>query len=257
MALSARTIDLNVEVGESFGRWRGGDDDAVMDHVSSASVACGYHAGDHNAMLHIAELGAAKSVELGAHPGYHDLLGFGYRTFDLSAQEIRALMLYQIGALDAMLRSVGRRLHHVKPHGALYVQTLTDDEIAAAVVDAVASYDQGLVFYTTAQSVCEARARQAGLPVVREFFADRPLGPGGTLLVDWATYFDPTPENSAARARQFLENGEVDAIDGSMVAIEAECICVHTDNPAGAAVAAGIAEALQADGYELRAPART
>lgn len=244
---------MNVEVGESFGRWPGGDDDATLDHASSVSVACGYHAGDHNAMLHLVELAADKPVEIGAHPGYRDLMGFGYRTFDLPAKELRALMLYQIGALDAMLRSVGRRLHHVKPHGALYMQTLVDNDVAAAVVDAVASYTEHLVFYTTADTVAEARAVKAGLSVVREFFADRPLSPQGSLLVNWATYFDPNPANAAARAVTFVTEGTAAAIDGSMLSVEAECICLHSDNPAGAAVVAAVVEAVRGTGTDVRA----
>jgi 5-oxoprolinase (ATP-hydrolysing) subunit A len=251
-------IDVNVEVGESFGRWPGGDDDATLDHASSVSVACGYHAGDHNSMLHLAELAAEKPVEVGAHPGYHDLMGFGYRSFDLPAKELRALMLYQIGALDAMLRSVGRRLHHVKPHGALYMRTLVDSDIAAAVTDAIASYTEHMVFYTTADTVAEERARQAGLTVIREFFADRPLSPDGTLLVNWATYFDPSPANAAARAVQFVtDGGVVDTIDGSKVKVEAECICLHSDNPAGAPVVAAVVDALRKAGTEVRAASRT
>jgi len=247
-------IDVNVEVGESFGRWPGGDDAASLAVVSSASVACGFHAGDYNAMLRIVELAGDGPVALGAHPGYPDLMGFGYRRLDMTPREIRAMVLYQVGALQAMVVAAGRRLHHVKPHGALYLQTLVDPDVAGAVVDAVASVDPDLFVYTTAGTVCEAVATAAGLGVVTEFFPDRPLSADGSLLVNWADHFDPSPANVAARVASFLDHGAVPAVGGGMVAVSGDCLCVHTDNPAGAAVPAAVVDELRRRGVTVAAP---
>ncbi len=254
MTLPTGPLDVNIEVGESYGRWRGGDDEASLAHATSASVACGYHAGDHNAMARMVEVAAACGVAVGAHPGYPDRLGFGYRPFEMADAELRALVLYQVGALDALLRAGGGRLHHVKPHGALYMQALVDARVARAVVEAVASLDDRLVLYVTAGTAFEAAAAQAGLRCVREFFADRPLSPAGELLADWADWFEPTPANAAARAVEFLRTGTAAATDGSVLDIDAECVCLHTDNPEGAAVVAAVAGALRGAGAELRAP---
>jgi UPF0271 protein len=139
-----RRIDLNIEVGESFGRWRGGDDEAALPFVTSASVACGFHAGDYNSMLRMAEIGQRHGVKIGAHPGYPDLLGFGYRRLDMTPKELQALLLYQMGALEGIMRPVGQPLHHVKPHGMIYVQAMTDPVVARAVGEAVGQFDDQL-----------------------------------------------------------------------------------------------------------------
>ena len=172
-------IDFNADLGESFGLWERGADEALMRVISSANVACGFHAGDPGAMRRAVAQARANGVHVGAHPGLPDLLGFGRRVMDVAADDVRDYVLYQVAALDGFAHG----LHHVKPHGALYMMALDDAAIARAVAEAVASYQEGLPVYTLAGSELWHAAAAAGLPAVAEFFADRPLRADGSVVM--------------------------------------------------------------------------
>jgi UPF0271 protein len=221
-------IDFNADLGESFGLWERGADAALMRVISSANVACGFHAGDPGAMRRAVASARANDVAIGAHPGLPDLLGFGRRVIDTAPEDVRDYVLYQVAALDGFARG----LHHVKPHGALYMMALDDAAIARAVAEAVASYREGLPVYTLAGSELWHAAAGAGLPAVAEFFADRPLrADGSVVMFGWQPLFEPTPEAVAARVRSLVETGTVPALDGTPVAVTASTVCVHSDTP--------------------------
>jgi UPF0271 protein len=227
-----RAFDLNADLGESFGLWERGADDVLMGVISSANVACGFHAGDPGAMRRAVESARRNGVAVGAHPGLPDLLGFGRRPMALTPSDAADYVRYQMGALAAFAEAAGTALHHVKPHGALYMMALDDGAVARAIAEAVASYREGLPVYTLAGSELWDAAQAAGLEAVAEFFADRPLrADGSVVMFGWQALFDPTPEAVAARVRSLLETGTVPALDGTPVAVEASTICVHSDTP--------------------------
>lgn len=252
-------IDFNADLGESFGLWERGADEALMRVISSANVACGFHAGDPGAMRRAVASARREGVAVGAHPGLPDLLGFGRRVIDVVPDDVRDYVLYQVAALDGFARG----LHHVKPHGALYMMALDDGAVARAIAEAVASYREGLPVYTLAGSELWDAAQAAGLEAVAEFFADRPLrADGSVVMFGWQALFDPTPEAVAARVRSLLETGTVPALDGTPVAVEASTICVHSDTPRadelGVAVRAVIGHDRQGQATEgsVEAPSR-
>jgi 5-oxoprolinase (ATP-hydrolysing) subunit A len=204
----------------------------MMTCISSANVACGFHAGDATVMRTAVARALEHGVAIGAHPGYPDLLGFGRRALDVSPADTRNYVLYQIGALDGFVAAAGGRLQHVKPHGALYMATLDDARIAGAVVEAVAEFDDSLAVFTIAGSELSDAAARVGLPVVTEFFADRPLrGDGSVVMFGWADVFSATPETLSERVRDLLTTGQVKALDGTAVTVQASTVCVHSDTP--------------------------
>jgi 5-oxoprolinase (ATP-hydrolysing) subunit A len=230
--MTAQTMDFNSDLGESYGWWVRGADEVMMTCISSANVACGFHAGDPTVMRTTVARALKQGVAIGAHPGYPDLLGFGRRAMDVGPADTRNYVLYQLGALNGFVRAAGGRLRHVKPHGALYMATLDDERIAAAVAEAVAEFDDSLPVFTLAGSEMSSAAAKAGLPVVTEFFADRPLrGDGSVVMFGWADVFTATPEILAARVRDLLTTGHVTALDGTEVPVRASTVCVHSDTP--------------------------
>lgn len=234
-------MDLNADVGEGFGRWRLGDDEALLDVVSSANVACGFHAGDPSLLRRTCAAAARRGVVVGAQVGYRDLAGFGRRFLDVDPYDLTNDVIYQVGALDALARSEGTRVAYVKPHGALYNATVTHEAQAAAVVDAVTRYGSGgLAVLGLPGSALLRIAAAAGLPTVGEFFADRAYAADGTLLprgVPEAVIDDPA--TVAERCARFIRDGSVVAVDGSVLAVPAASVCVHGDT-SGAAVLAQI-----------------
>jgi UPF0271 protein len=247
-------IDLNSDVGESYGRWELGDDAAVLGVVTSANVACGYHAGDATTLRRTCGLAAERGVVVGAQVGYHDLAGFGRRFIDMDPVELADDVLYQIGALEALARVSGTAVRYVKPHGALYNAVVDHEGQARAVVDAVRAYDPALPVVGLPGSVLLATAERAGLRTVREAFADRAYTPQGTLVSRreaGAVLSDPA--EVARRVVQMVVEGHVDAIDGSRVTVHAESVCVHGDSPGAVAMAQRIRADLAAAGVELEA----
>jgi UPF0271 protein len=238
-------MDFNADLGESFGLWARGADDALMRVISSANVACGFHAGDPGAMRRAVSSASANGVAIGAHPGFPDLLGFGRRELAAAPADVRDYVLYQVGALEAFVRAAGRRLQHVKPHGALYMMALEDAALARAIVEAVAEHDDGLAIYTLAGSELWDAALEAGLRPVAEFFADRPLrADGSVVMFGWQEVFEPTPETVGERVRQLVETGTVRSLEGTAVEVTASTVCVHSDTPGAGALGAAVREAL-------------
>jgi UPF0271 protein len=247
-------IDLNSDLGESFGRWELGDDEAMLALVSSANVACGFHAGDPSTLRRTCAAAAARGVAVGAQVGYRDLAGFGRRFMDVAPAELADDVLYQIGALEAMCRVGGTAVRYVKPHGALYNASVHHAGQAKAVVDAVRAYDPTLPVLGLPGSELLAAASAAGLRAVPEFFADRGYTPAGTLVPrsEPGALLDD-PDAVAARAVRMLTEHLVRAVDGTDVAVRAESICVHGDSPAAVRMASAIRAALEDAGHPLRA----
>ncbi|AEB12907.1 LamB/YcsF family protein [Marinithermus hydrothermalis] len=246
-------VDLNADAGESFGAWRMGQDEALFPLLTSVNLACGFHAGDPRTMLRAVRLAKSHGVRVGAHPGFPDLVGFGRRDLDASPEEVYADVLYQIGALAAFLRLEGMPLHHVKPHGALYLRMARDPEIARAVAQAVKDYDPELPLVLLGGTAMEEAARAVGARYVREAFPDRAYLSNGQLAprrMEGALVHDP--KRAAERAVQMVVEGKVKALDGGWVEVKAETLCIHGDNPESVAIARAVREALLAAGVEVR-----
>ena len=242
-------IDFNADLGESFGLWERGADDTLMQVISSANVACGFHAGDPGAMRTAVETAAHYGVAVGSHPGLPDRLGFGRRRMEVSPREIADYVLYQTGALRAFATAAGLRLHHVKPHGALYMMACDDAPLARAIVQAVGRVDDGLPVYTLAGSEVWHAAEAAGIPPVAEFFADRPIHSDGTVVMfNWQELFAPTPEAVAERVRSLVTTGTVASIEGDPVAVTAATICIHSDTPGAGVLGPAVRAAIEAGG---------
>ncbi|CCQ14828.1 putative uncharacterized protein [Rhodococcus sp. AW25M09] len=248
------SIDLNADLGESYGAWTLGDDDAMLALVSSANVACGFHAGDPTTLLRTCRTAAKAAVRIGAQVGYHDLAGFGRRFLDVSPVDLTADVIYQMGALDALAQVAGSAIAYVKPHGALYNAIVHHREQAKAVVDAVTAYDATLPVLGLPGSVFLDEAERAGLRTVTEAFADRAYTPQGTLV----SRSEPgavlsEPDAVAHRVLTMITEGTVVAADGSHVAVQAESICLHGDSPDAVAMATAVSELLQANDIDITA----
>lgn len=251
--MTTHAIDLNSDVGESFGRWQLGDDDAVLALVTSANVACGFHAGDPSTIRRCCEVAAGHGVTVGAQVGYRDLAGFGRRFLDAHPTELADDVTYQIGALSAMARAAGTTVAYVKPHGALYNAVVHHESQAQAVVDAVRAYDPDLLLLGLPGSELLARADKAGLRTVREAFADRGYTTQGTLVPrsePGALLEDP--DEVAHRVVRMVTEGVVVAVDGTEVAIEAESVCLHGDTPGAVAMAERVRARLSDAGVTMR-----
>ncbi len=248
------TIDLNSDLGEGYGAWQMGDDAAMLDIVSSANVACGFHAGDPRGLMATLEQAAARNVAVGAHVSYPDRVGFGRRNMDVAPDDLRADVIYQIGALQGLARAAGTRVTYVKPHGALYNTIAQDAGQGDAVIAAIRAIDPDLVLMGLAGAPILDRARAAGLRVVAEAFADRAYTPEGALVSRrqaGAVLHDP--ETVAARMVQLATTGVIQAVDGSDLHLQADSICVHGDSPGAVQMAAQIRQALLARGVTIAA----
>lgn len=225
-------IDINCDMGESFGRYRLGDDERLLELASSANVACGFHAGDPSVMRATVRGARAHGVGVGAHPGYPDLAGFGRREMRIDCAELRDLLIYQIGALEAIARSEGVRLQHVKAHGALYNMAAGDAALADAIAEAAAACDSQLILFGLAGSQLESAAKRARLRFAREGFADRTYQRDGTLTPrSRPAAFVHEPEAAAERAVRMVREGTVETVDGTTISVACETICLHGDNP--------------------------
>ncbi|MEO8851940.1 MAG: 5-oxoprolinase subunit PxpA [Allobranchiibius sp.] len=245
-------IDLNSDVGESFGRWTLGDDEAVLAEVTSANVACGFHAGDPTTLRRTCELAVAAGVVVGAQVGYRDLAGFGRRFLDVSPRELTDDILYQLGALDGLCRPTGARVRYLKPHGALYNTVVHHESQARAVVDAVLEYDPALPVLGLPGSAFLAYATARGLQTVGEAFADRGYTPQGTLVPrnePGALLHDPA--EVAERVLRLVQDGTIVAVDGTPVPVAAESVCLHGDSPGAVEMARAVRSALASSGVEV------
>ncbi|HEX8599797.1 MAG TPA: 5-oxoprolinase subunit PxpA [Chloroflexia bacterium] len=249
-----RTVDLNADVGESFGPWPMGHDREIMPFITSANLACGGHAGDPDVMAATVRLAASHGVNVGAHPGYPDLAGFGRRAIAFSPDEVRNFVLYQVGALWAIARACGVELRHVKPHGALYNVAARDRLTAEAIAGAVREFSRELPLVCLAGSAAEEVSLEMGLPTLAEGFADRAYEPGGALRdrkLPASVHHDP-----AAVAAQVLglARGEVRAVDGSTLQVRVDTICLHSDTPEAPLFARVARQALEDAGYVVAPP---
>ncbi|WP_394226567.1 LamB/YcsF family protein [Paracoccus marcusii] len=245
-------IDLNSDLGEGYGPWTMGDDAAMLDIVSSANIACGFHAGDPAGLLSVLRQAAARGVAVGAHVSYPDRVGFGRRSMDVAPDDLTADVIYQIGALQGLARAAGTRVTYVKPHGALYNTIAGDARQADAVIAGIRAVDPSLVLMGLAGAPVLERARAAGLTVVAEAFADRAYTATGALVSrkqPGAVLHDP--DLIAARMLRLATEGVLEAEDGSTLRLEADSICVHGDSPGAVAIAARVRDALVAGGVSV------
>jgi 5-oxoprolinase (ATP-hydrolysing) subunit A len=247
------TIDVNSDLGETTAGNPVSDDAAIIELVSSANVACGFHAGDPHAIAQTVEAAAKRGVSVGAHPGYRDIPGFGRRFIDYAPAELADEVLYQIGALDALARAKGTRVSYVKPHGALYNTIVHHEEQARAVIDGVKAFGGDLPVLLLPGAVAIDIAERAGLRAVREAFADRQYNPDGTLVSRReADAVVSDPDAVAERVVRIADSGTLIARDGSEIRIDAESLCVHGDSPGSVELARRIVTALGEAGIEIR-----
>lgn len=248
-------IDFNSDVGEGFSLYQAGDDAAVLPHITSANIACGFHAGDSRTMRQTVALAARLGVAVGAHPGFQDLQGFGRRLMKLSEDEVYELVVYQVGALMGFTRAAGVALKHVKPHGALYNFAATHRGTAQAICRAVKDIDPGLILFGLCASELTQAATDCGLKVAHEVFADRTYQQDGTLtprgqpgaMIDNVTV-------AVDQVLNMLHRGEVRSTQGMWVPVRAETLCIHGDQPGAAAFARSIRQALLDEGVVIRSP---
>lgn len=242
---AGRVVDVNCDLGESFGVYRHGADTEVMPLITSANVACGAHAGDPRTMRESVALAVEHGVAVGAHVGLADREGFGRRMIPVGAQEVHDLCLAQMGSLDAFLRAAGQRMAHLKPHGALYVMVNEEPELAQAVCAAVTAFDPALAIFALPGSALAAAARGAGLAVVEEFFVDRPYRGGVVRMFGWDPEDLGSPEEAARTALQHLTTPAFAGVG---------TLCVHSDSPAAAARLLALRSRLAAQGWTVSAP---
>jgi 5-oxoprolinase (ATP-hydrolysing) subunit A len=251
-----RTIDLNSDMGESFGAYKLGLDEELIKYVSSANIACGWHAGDARVMGRTVRLAKEHGVGVGAHPGYPDLQGFGRRNMGCTKEEIRDYVIYQVGALMAFCAGNGVKMRHVKPHGALYNTAVENRNVAEAIAEAVVSIDPGLMYVALAGAggaVMTRIGERLGLKVVYEAFADRAYTPDGRLV----NRSEPgavitNPDEVAERAVRMAKDGKVVAVDGTVLDMEVHTLCVHGDNPSAVELVRRIRKALEAEGITIQ-----
>ena len=248
------SIDLNADLGEGFGRWRLTDDEQLLSVVTSANVACGFHAGDAVTMRRVCELAAERGVRIGAQVSYRDLAGFGRRAMDVPPAELAAEVAYQIGALEVFARAAGARVAYVKPHGALYNRVVHDEEQAGAVIDGVLLADASLPVLGLPGSRLLELADKAGLPVVAEAFADRAYTDAGTLVprtLEGAVVTDP--DAVVERSLGLARSGEVVSRTGTRIEVRARSLCLHGDTPGAVDLARRVRERLAASGVRVEA----
>lgn len=246
------TIDINCDMGESFGAYKIGSDTEVMAYISSANLACGFHAGDPVVMRESVRMAKEHGVRIGAHPGFPDLMGFGRRAMKLSTDEVEAYIIYQIGSLMGFARSAGIELQHVKPHGMLYNMAVEDRKLAESIARAIAKLDRNLILVALSNSEYYAAGVEAGLRVAGEVFADRGYAADGSLLPrgkEGALIKDP--HEAARRVVSMVKEGKVAAVTGEMVKVKADTVCLHGDNPEVVTFVRTIKETLTAEGIKV------
>jgi UPF0271 protein len=247
-------VDINADAGESFGRWQLGNDDALFAHITSVNLACGFHAGDPLTMQRSIALANEQGVSVGAHPGFYDKVGFGRRIIQASAAEVYADVLYQIGALQAFLRLVDMRLHHVKAHGALHWYALANADICTAIAHATRDAAAAVPFVALAGTSMVTIAAETGVKVICEAFPERAYMRDGSLAprkLAGSSIHDP--KEAAKRAVKMVTGEPLDTLDGGTVSLHAETLCIHGDNPEAVTIAAAIRDALNAEGITVEA----
>ena len=242
-----KNIDINSDLGESFGAYTMGNDAEVLRYVTSANIACGFHASDPLTMQKAVRQAKEAGVKIGAHPGYPDLVGFGRRELKVSPAELKAMVIYQVGALQAVCKAEGTKLHHVKPHGAMYNMAAKDEKLADAIAEAVAAVDGSLVLVGLSGSCMKAAAEKHGLAFAAEVFADRAYEDDGSLVSRTKPGAMIEDEDLAIRRMlHLLETGTIESSNGKEIRLEADTICVHGDSPKAVLFAKKLREALTA-----------
>ncbi len=245
-------IDLNSDLGEGYGPWAMGDDAAILALVTSANIACGGHASDPETMYQTLRLAAQNGVTVGAHPGLPDLLGFGRRTMNITPEDAYAYVVYQVGALQASLATQGMRLHHIKPHGAFYSVLKVQTELADAVAEAIEKLSDSPMLYWPAptSAALPTACKKRGIRVVGEIYPDLHYTADGSLVIQ--RHKQATDVSFAcAQVKRYVESGNVEAMDGSLLALDAESLCIHGDGPNSVAVAQAIQKTLQEIGCQI------
>ncbi|MFZ5647554.1 MAG: LamB/YcsF family protein [Bacillota bacterium] len=246
-------IDLNCDLGESYGRYTIGMDEKIIPVVSSVNIACGYHAGDPTVMRRTVEIAALHGVAIGAHPGFPDLQGFGRRRMDIPPEDLTNMLVYQIGALQAFVKSYGLTLNHVKPHGALYNIAAVNRETARAIVRAVRMVDPGVILVGLAGSILMDEGCSSGLNVAGEVFADRTYQADGTLTPRTSPgAFVHDPGEAADRLAELITTGCIKSVDGTPIRVSAETVCVHGDNEKSVQFALAIRKRLESSGVVIK-----
>lgn len=247
------SIDLNCDMGESFGAYTLGMDKEIAEYITSANVACGFHASDPVTMEKTAKIVKEAGVAMGAHPGYPDLMGFGRRNMNASPAEVKAYMLYQMGALSAFATAKGMKLHHVKPHGAMYNMAGKDEKLAKAICEAVKEFDPEITLLALSGSCMVTEAEKMGLKVAKEVFADRAYEADGSLVARSKEGAMITDEDEAVeRVLRMIKEGKVKAIDGSDIPIQADSVCVHGDSPKALLFVKKLSDAIKKEGISLK-----
>ena len=240
-------IEINCDMGESYGLYRMGDDAAILPYIDVANVACGFHASDPVVMQRTVRIAKAKGVKVGAHPSLPDLQGFGRREMRMEPNELTAAIVYQVGALKAFLDAEAMPLNHIKPHGALYGMAARDEVVANAVCDAAAAF--GVTLFGMAETAQERIYTARGIPFISEFYADLDYDAAGQVIIT-REHTAVAPHDAAARVLRAIDEGSVTAIDGSEVTVRAESICVHSDTPGAVSVAEAVCGALRANSQQ-------
>ena len=246
-------VDLNCDLGESFGAYKIGMDEKIIPLISSANIACGFHASDPLVMEKTTGLATANGIGMGAHPEFPDLQGFGRREMKLSSAEVKALIIYQIGALSAFVKAKGKTLQHVKPHGALYNMAGKDEKLAMAICEWIRAVEENLIVLGQSGSRMEAAANSLGLPFAREVFADRAYEEDGSLVArskEGAMIEDE--EEAVSRVIRMIKEGKVKAVTGKDIPIKADSVCVHGDGEKALKFVEKIREALIKEGIEIK-----
>lgn len=247
------SVDLNCDMGESFGAWQMGRDAELMDYVSSINIACGFHAGDASVIRKTIETAIKKDVAIGAHPSFPDLQGFGRRAMSLSAQEVFDIVLYQVSALKGICEAHGTTLHHVKPHGALYNQAAKDVNLAEAIAKAVKAIDENLIFYGLSNSFLISEAEKIDLKTASEVFADRTYQADGTLTPrSEPNALIHDTEKAVSQVLQMIKEQSVTAVTGKKVSLKAETVCLHGDGANALEFAAAIHQKLTEKGILIQ-----
>lgn len=245
-------VDLNSDLGESFGCYKIGMDDEVLKHITSANIACGFHAGDPIQMDKTVKLALENNVKIGAHPGFMDIMGFGRREMEISKEEVKAYIKYQLGALNSFAVSNGQKLQHIKAHGALYNMAAKDYELALAISQAVYEVDKDIILLGLANSSMIDAGKEVGLKVASEVFADRAYNSDGTLVsrsIEGSIIHDT--EIAIKRVIKMVKENKVEAINGKYINIKADSICVHGDNPKAIEFVKNIREELIREGIKI------
>lgn len=247
-----KQMDINCDMGESFGNWHMGDDEGMMPHITTANVACGFHASDPVTMINTVKLAKQHGIAVGSHPGLPDLLGFGRRAMNITAEDAYAYVVYQVGALQASLAVEGMKLHHIKPHGAFYSVLKANEELAEAVAEGILKLSDAPMLYWPAPTTAAlpTACKKRGIRVVGEIYPDLQYAADGSLVIQRHKH-ETDVAFAASQVECYVKTGKVQAMDGSLVALDAESLCIHGDGPNCVEVAVAIQNRLKSLGCKI------